>query len=93
MTVVKMNDFSSIQTEEDLQAAINSVRSRLSDQAHVVSQKYHGLRSHYAPVNIIAGFVNRSSGYFNWASLSLSLIKYLKGKVSGFQPFANHPDR
>lgn len=87
-----MSKYSKIKTADELQAAINDVRREIKSQERILSIKYDGLREHYTPTNMVAGFLKKNSDYYNWADMSLHIVKTLKSKVARKKPQAPHKD-
>lgn len=80
-----MSKFSDIHTADQLQAAIKGIRSEIKSQEKVLSVKYDGLHEHYRPSNMVAGFLKKNSDYYNWADVSLRIVKALKSKVGAIR--------
>lgn len=87
-----MSKYSKIKTADELQAAINDVRREIKIQERIMSIKYDGLREHYTPTNMVAGFLKKNSDYYNWADMSLHIVKTLKSKVAKKKPEPLHKD-
>ena len=87
-----MSKYSKIKTADELQAAINDVRREIKSQERIMSIKYDGLREHYTPTNMVAGFLKKNSDYYNWADMSLHIVKTLKSKVAKKKPEPLHKD-
>lgn len=88
----KMSKYSKIKTADELQAAIKDVRSEIKSQERILAIKYDGLREHYTPTNMVAGFLKKNSDYYNWADMSLHIVKTLKSKVARKKPEPPHRD-
>ena len=80
-----MSKYSDIHTADELQNAIKGIRSEIKSQEKVLSAKYDGLHEHYRPSNMVAGFLKRNSDYYNWADVSLRIVRALKSKVGGIK--------
>lgn len=78
-----MSKYYNIHTADQLQTAISGIRSEIKSQEKVMSLKYEGLHEHYRPSNMVAGFLKKNSDYYNWADVSLRIVKALKSKVGG----------
>lgn len=87
-----MSKYSKIKTADELQAAINDVRREIKSQERILTIKYDGLREHYTPTNMVAGFLKKNSDYYNWADMSLHIVKTLKSKVAKKKPEPLHKD-
>lgn len=89
----KMSKYCDIHTADQLQTAIKGIRSEIKAQEKVLSAKYDGLHEHYRPSNMVAGFLKKNSDYYNWADVSLRIVKALKSKVGGIRrPAKPEPD-
>lgn len=80
-----MSKYSDIHSADELQNAIKGIRTEIKSQEKVLSVKYDGLHEHYRPSNMVAGFLKRNSDYYNWADVSLRIVKALKNKVGGIK--------
>ena len=80
---MKASKYNEIHTADQLQAAIRGIRSEINSQKKVLEVKYDGLHEHYRPSNMVAGFLKKNSDYYNWADVSLRMVRALKSKVSG----------
>lgn len=80
-----MSKYCDIHTADQLQTAIKGIRSEIKAQGKVISAKYEGLHEHYRPSNMVAGFLKKNSDYYNWADVSLRIVKALKSKVGGIR--------
>lgn len=74
--------YSNIKTADELRAAIESVRREIKGEGKALSLKYHGLKDHYSPANMVNGFLKRKSDYYNWADVSLRIIRLLRKRIS-----------
>jgi len=75
-----MSKYTDIHTADQLQAAIKGIRSDIKSQEKILSVKYDGLHEHYRPSNMVAGFLKRNSDYYNWADVSLRMVRALKSR-------------
>lgn len=79
---MKKSKYHDIKTADELKEAIAEVRRSISRQQEVLSNEYDGIRSHFTPANMVMGFLKKNSDYYNWADMSLRLVRLVKGKVS-----------
>ena len=78
-----MSKYYDIHTADQLQTAIKGIRSEIKSQEKLLSAKYDGLHEHYRPSNMVAGFLRKNSDYYNWADVSLRIVKALKSRIGG----------
>ena len=55
-------------------------RKALEDQ---MTEDIRETKEYYSPSNMIAGFLRKKTGYYNWADLSLTFIRALKERLGG----------
>lgn len=78
-----MSKYSEIRTADELQAALSEVRRSLKSEGENISRTYGRMKAHYTPARMVMGFLKRKSDYFNWADLSLSLIRTVRKRING----------
>lgn len=86
-----MGKYSEIRTADQLQAALKGVRSEIKSQEKLVSLKCDGIVDRYRPSNIVSGFLNRNSDYFNWADVTLRTIRILRSRFKRVKRPAARP--
>lgn len=77
-----MSKYEGIRTMSQLDKAIASVRGSIRAQESILADGYADLREQLSPMNMIAGFVRRSSRLFNWNRLALGIVNVLRAKIA-----------
>lgn len=78
---MKKSRYHEIKTADELREAIAEVRRSIKRQEETLSDEFNGLRSHFTPANMVVGFLKKNSDYYNWADLSLKMVRLVKDKV------------
>lgn len=78
---MKKSKYHEIKTADELQEAIAEVRRSIKRQEETLTGEYYGIRNHFTPANMVVGFLKKNSNYYNWADMSLRLVRLVKDKV------------
>lgn len=70
-----------IKNQQELLEAIEKAKAETKVKSDELKTKYYGLKSHYTPVNMAVGFLRKNSDYYNWAELTLLLVRKLRGAI------------
>lgn len=76
------NQYATIKTGKELEAAIKSVRARRRKLETGITADAKGVWNHYKPSNLVSGFVQQYTPLFSWTGIGLAIVRGLKKRIA-----------